>query len=136
MTSKKVTRRQELVPGTSRVYVVQKHHQRTGQETLGTVATILTNSANHHQGIKVRLESGVVGRVTRFAHDDGDDYDYDQHIASKDQQPSISDYLRQEQWPSLSKKDEAPWACKMCTYLNANPYHLQCAICGSERSND
>lgn len=45
------------------VSVVQKHHQRSGELTEGTVKRILTNSANHPHGIKVMLTSGVVGRV-------------------------------------------------------------------------
>ena len=45
------------------VNVVQKHHQRSGELTEGVVARILTNSPNHPHGIKVKLESGVVGRV-------------------------------------------------------------------------
>lgn len=46
-----------------RVNIVQKHHQRTGTLTEGIVQNILTKSANHPHGIKVRLESGEVGRV-------------------------------------------------------------------------
>jgi uncharacterized repeat protein (TIGR03833 family) len=42
---------------------VQKQDQRTGELTEGIVADILTNSSNHPRGIKVRLESGEVGRV-------------------------------------------------------------------------
>lgn len=45
------------------VNVVQKQDQRTGTLTQGVVAQILTNSANHPRGIKVRLESGIIGRV-------------------------------------------------------------------------
>lgn len=45
------------------VLVVQKQDQRSGKLTQGTVKTILTKSPNHPHGIKVRLESGVVGRV-------------------------------------------------------------------------
>ncbi|MHC0553194.1 YwbE family protein [Salinicoccus sp. CNSTN-B1] len=47
----------------STVKVVQKHHQKSGQLTEGKVARILTNSPNHHHGIKVKLEDGTVGRV-------------------------------------------------------------------------
>lgn len=43
--------------------VVQKQDQRSGKLTEGPVREILTNSATHPHGIKVRLESGVVGRV-------------------------------------------------------------------------
>ena len=45
------------------VNIVQKQDQRTGQLTRGVVKDILTNSKTHPHGIKVRLESGVVGRV-------------------------------------------------------------------------
>ncbi|WP_066631135.1 YwbE family protein [Labilibacter marinus] len=45
------------------VEVVQKHHQRTGELTTGIVKRILTNSSNHPHGIKVQLQSGIVGRV-------------------------------------------------------------------------
>ncbi len=45
------------------VSVVQKQHQRSGELTQGQVARILTNSPQHPHGIKVKLESGVVGRV-------------------------------------------------------------------------
>lgn len=47
----------------ARVRVVQKQHQRSGELTEGVVADILTNSLSHPHGIKVRLESGEVGRV-------------------------------------------------------------------------
>jgi uncharacterized repeat protein (TIGR03833 family) len=45
------------------VDVVQKQDQRTGKLTRGIVERILTKSATHPHGIKVRLESGIVGRV-------------------------------------------------------------------------
>jgi len=47
----------------SRVMVVQKEDQRTGNLTEGVVTRLLTNSKNHPRGIKVMLEDGVVGRV-------------------------------------------------------------------------
>ena len=56
------TQRKDIRPGI-RVKVVQKPHQRTGELTEGIVKDILTNSAVHHRGIKVRLEGGIVGRV-------------------------------------------------------------------------
>jgi uncharacterized repeat protein (TIGR03833 family) len=43
--------------------IVLKRDQQTGKQTEGIVAKILTNSSTHPQGIKVRLESGEVGRV-------------------------------------------------------------------------
>lgn len=45
------------------VAIVQKQHQRTGELTEGVVQRILTNSPSHPHGIKVRLETGQVGRV-------------------------------------------------------------------------
>ena len=47
----------------SHVKVVQKQDQRTGRLTEGIVQAILTKSGTHPHGIKVRLESGIVGRV-------------------------------------------------------------------------
>ena len=54
--------RADIRPG-ARVRVVQKQDQRSGKLTEGIVREILTNSATHPHGIKVRLENGVVGRV-------------------------------------------------------------------------
>jgi uncharacterized repeat protein (TIGR03833 family) len=45
------------------VDIVQKEDQRTGRTVQGTVAEILTGSAFHPHGIKVRLADGKVGRV-------------------------------------------------------------------------
>ncbi len=54
--------RVDIRPG-ARVQVVQKQDQRSGKLTEGIVQDILTKSPNHPHGIKVRLTSGVVGRV-------------------------------------------------------------------------
>ena len=56
------TKRSNIRPG-ARVRVVQKQDQRSGKLTDGVVSDILTNSPAHPHGIKVRLTSGVVGRV-------------------------------------------------------------------------
>jgi uncharacterized repeat protein (TIGR03833 family) len=61
----------QIVPGTQRkniepgieVQIVQKNDQRSGRLTEGIVKDILTNAPFHPHGIKVRLESGEVGRV-------------------------------------------------------------------------
>ncbi|MBI1295650.1 YwbE family protein [bacterium] len=45
------------------VSIVTKQDQRSGKLTQGVVKEILTNSPTHPHGIKVRLESGEVGRV-------------------------------------------------------------------------
>jgi uncharacterized repeat protein (TIGR03833 family) len=46
-----------------KVRVVQKQDQSTGRLTEGIVRDLLTKSPTHPHGIKVRLESGIVGRV-------------------------------------------------------------------------
>ena len=56
------TRRSEIYPGL-RVAIVTKLDQPTGKATYGVVKEILTNAPLHPNGIKVRLESGEVGRV-------------------------------------------------------------------------
>jgi uncharacterized repeat protein (TIGR03833 family) len=45
------------------VLIVLKRDQRTGKLTRGKVKDILTRSAKHPRGIKVRLEGGKIGRV-------------------------------------------------------------------------
>ena len=54
--------RSNIKPGI-RVKIVLKKDQPTGILTEGIVKDILTNSAVHPRGIKVRLEDGQVGRV-------------------------------------------------------------------------
>ncbi|MBK9260571.1 MAG: YwbE family protein [Polyangiaceae bacterium] len=49
-----------------RVAIVMKADQETGALTEGIVRDILTSSSTHPRGIKVRLESGEVGRVRRI----------------------------------------------------------------------
>ena len=50
-----------------RVFIVLKQDQRSGKLTEGIVKDILTKSPAHPHGIKVRLESGAVGRVKKIA---------------------------------------------------------------------
>ena len=45
------------------VDIIQKKDQHSGKLTRGNVQEILTGSATHPHGIKVRLEDGHVGRV-------------------------------------------------------------------------
>ena len=54
--------RSDIKPG-ARVRIVQKQDQRTGRLTEGIVKDILTKSASHPHGIKVRMTNGIVGRV-------------------------------------------------------------------------
>lgn len=56
------TIRANLKPGI-KVRGVQKQDQRSGKLTEGIIERILTKSPNHHHGIKVMLEGGVVVRV-------------------------------------------------------------------------
>jgi uncharacterized repeat protein (TIGR03833 family) len=54
--------REDIKPGIE-VDIVLKKDQRTAKLTRGIVKDILTKSANHPHGIKVRLADGQVGRV-------------------------------------------------------------------------
>jgi uncharacterized repeat protein (TIGR03833 family) len=54
--------RKDLRPGVQ-VDIVMKQDQRSGRKTRGIVKDILTSAAHHSRGIKVRLETGEVGRV-------------------------------------------------------------------------
>lgn len=56
------TKRSDIKPG-AKVFIVLKKDQRTGKLTEGVVKDILTKSPAHPHGIKVRLQSGEVGRV-------------------------------------------------------------------------
>ena len=56
------TKRSDIKPGMA-VAIVLKNDQRTGKLTQGIVKDLLTKSPTHPHGIKVRLESGDVGRV-------------------------------------------------------------------------
>ena len=55
-------KRSDIKPGLQ-VAIVLKQDQRSGKLTTGIVKNILTKSPSHPHGIKVRLESGAVGRV-------------------------------------------------------------------------
>ena len=57
--------RSSIRPG-MRVSIVLKQDQRTGKLTEGIVKDVLTKSASHPHGIKVRLMDGQVGRVKQI----------------------------------------------------------------------
>jgi len=57
-----VADRVNIKPGLQ-VSIVLKQDQRSGKLTKGIVKDILTKSLAHPHGIKVRLESGQIGRV-------------------------------------------------------------------------
>ena len=61
--------RKDVRPGL-RVGVVLKQNQRTGRLTRGVVKDVLTKSSYHPHGIKVRLETGEVGRVKEVVGED------------------------------------------------------------------
>jgi uncharacterized repeat protein (TIGR03833 family) len=61
--------RKAITPG-MKVDIVLKQDQRSGRRTRGIVKDILTRSANHPHGIKVRLETGEVGRVKEIVAED------------------------------------------------------------------
>ena len=56
------TIRKDIHPGWM-VAIVKKEDQPTGKLTQGFVRDILTRASVHPRGIKVRLETGEVGRV-------------------------------------------------------------------------
>lgn len=60
--------RDDIRPGLE-VDIVLKEDQRTGNLTRGIVRDILTSSPFHPRGIKVRLESGEVGRVQNIVRE-------------------------------------------------------------------
>ncbi|KAL3895062.1 MAG: hypothetical protein SGCHY_004919 [Lobulomycetales sp.] len=123
--------RDSVRPGMA-VSVVQKQDQRTGRLTTGTVAQILTNSASHPRGIKVRLTSGIVGRVTAAhatrtppqAHptrtppqaEAGDD------APAPTAAYTLADWLPDTPTPTAS--------CLTCTFEN-NVEASVCVVCGS-----
>lgn len=62
-------RRNDIHQG-MRVEIVLKQDQRSGKRTVGLVRDILTSSATHSRGIKVRLADGQVGRVQAVLSDE------------------------------------------------------------------
>ena len=60
--------RKDVRPGLT-VDIVMKQDQRTGRLTRGVVKDVLTTSAHHPHGIKVRLETGEVGRVKEVVNE-------------------------------------------------------------------
>jgi uncharacterized repeat protein (TIGR03833 family) len=62
------TTRANIQPGVV-VLIVLKKDQGTGKLTKGVVRDILTNSPTHPHGIKVRLQSGEVGRVKEIMNE-------------------------------------------------------------------
>lgn len=61
--------RKDIYPGLE-VMIILKKDQRSGKLTQGIVKDLLTSSAFHSRGIKVRLENGEVGRVVEILEKD------------------------------------------------------------------
>jgi len=83
------------------VFVVKKDDQRTGRETGGVVSRLLTRAMYHSRGIKVMLECGAVGRVTRLIDDDAATMTTmipkeGERSTIPKKKMSLSDYLREE----------------------------------------
>lgn len=62
-----IIKRKDIKPGTL-VKIIEKANQKTGEMTEGIVKKILTSSSTHPYGIKVILESGIVGRVKEIVN--------------------------------------------------------------------
>jgi uncharacterized repeat protein (TIGR03833 family) len=62
-----IIKRKDITPGTL-VKIIEKANQKTGEMTEGIVKKILTSSSTHPYGIKVILESGIVGRVKEIVY--------------------------------------------------------------------
>lgn len=61
--------RKNIQPGLL-VEIVEKQNQRSGELTTGVVQDILTKSPKHPHGIKVRLDTGEVGRVKNIIEEE------------------------------------------------------------------
>ncbi|TSJ38788.1 YwbE family protein [Mucilaginibacter corticis] len=61
--------RKDIYPGLE-VDIILKKDQRSGKLTRGFVKDLLTSSAFHSRGIKVRLEDGQIGRVAEIIEEE------------------------------------------------------------------
>lgn len=59
----------EVRPGVT-VEVVQEQENNPGEPLVGDVLKVLTEEHTHPEGIEVKLESGVVGRVKEVLPED------------------------------------------------------------------
>lgn len=57
--------RKDIYPGLE-VDIILKKDQRSGKRTRGIVKDLLTSAPYHSRGIKVRLESGEIGRIVEI----------------------------------------------------------------------
>ena len=154
------TQRSAIVPGTP-VSIVLKCDQRSGQLTNGIVQSVLTNSANHPRGIKVRLTSGQVGRVQHIQsrnttttasqhevvggdnlghHAHYDDYEPVDHTDERRAPPRsgtlLGDWFPPSRNTTAVRMPETlqvvPWTCAACTFENIH-MELECEMCMTAR---
>jgi uncharacterized repeat protein (TIGR03833 family) len=122
--------------------VIQKQDQGTGRRTSGIVSEILTNSASHPRGIKVRLVDGTVGRIAGASQETNDTYggsaaNEDHYTEDRPPRPSLADFMVLP--PSLppsrtinSTSATEEWACPACTFVNSGLLP-ECEICQTAR---
>jgi uncharacterized repeat protein (TIGR03833 family) len=125
-----MTSRTSIIPGLV-VDIILKKDQASGLKTRGVVKEILTNSQNHHRGIKVKLQNGQVGRVAGIistvtpavsaALTAG--VTSGPAANSKPNSILLSDFIQQKL--DLKAKD---WNCTKCTFLNSH-FLDSCEIC-------
>ena len=60
--------KKDIKPGLL-VDIVSKQDQHSGKLTRGIVKDVLTKSSHHPHGIKVRLETGQVGRIQQIVNE-------------------------------------------------------------------
>jgi uncharacterized repeat protein (TIGR03833 family) len=121
----------------SEVSVVQKQDQGTSRLTQGIVSEILTNSAYHPRGIKVRLVDGTVGRISDGSQQT-ESYSAMEDTAPAPPRRSLADFMipvapvpsRTIDPPST--ETAAEWACPACTFVNSGLLH-ECELCQTAR---
>jgi uncharacterized repeat protein (TIGR03833 family) len=124
----------------SEVSVVQKQDQGTGRLTQGIISEILTNSAYHPRGIKVRLVDGTVGRISDGS-ERTESYSAMDDTAPAPPRRSLADFMLpvapvpSQQSRTIdppSAETAAEWACPACTFVNSGLLH-ECELCQTAR---
>jgi uncharacterized repeat protein (TIGR03833 family) len=123
----------------SEVSVVQKQDQFSGRLTQGKVSEILTNSAYHPRGIKVRLVDGTVGRISDGSQQN-ESYSTMEDTAPAPPRRSLADFMIPVapvpsrtiaiEPPSAEPADE--WSCPACTFVNSSLLP-ECELCQTAR---